>query len=156
VGPIAVIVSSKIRQHSDEMSLIENNDVVQALSPKGPHQSLCDRIGLRRPIRSPDSDHAQSRKSGVEVLPVDVVSVVDQVYGLAIPRRCIDQLLPDPCRTGTGRHHEVDELASDVAHKDQDIQRSEADRLRHQEVGGPDALRLTCQEGPPGLARRAS
>jgi hypothetical protein len=78
--------------------------VVQALSPQGPHQSLGDPVGLRCPIRSPNPNDAKSGEPGVDVLPVDVVSIVDQVDRLAIPRSCIDQLLPDPGCGGTGCH----------------------------------------------------
>ncbi len=137
------------------MALVEDDDVVQALSPQGPRQSLRDRIGLRRPIRSPDPNHAKSGEPGVEVLAVDVVTVVDQVDRLSAPGSGIDQLLPDPGCGGTGGDVQVHELTSRVAHKEQDIQGPEADRLHHQEVGRPDPLRLIAQEGPPGLTWRS-
>jgi hypothetical protein len=155
VWPIEVVIGGKLPEYPEQMALVEDDDVVQAFSADGAHQSLRDRVGLRRPIRRPDPNYAQLGEPIIEVLAVDVVSVVNQVDRLAIPGSCMDQLLPDPCRSGTGRHVQMDELASDVAHKGQDIQCPEADRLHHQQVGGPDPLRLIGQERPPGLARRA-
>src|SRR5712692_9835426 len=155
VWPIEVVIGCKLPEHSYQVALVEDNDVVQAFSPQGPRQSLRDRVGLRRPIRSPDPNHAKSGEPGVEVFAVDVVAVVDQVARLSAPGSCIDQLLPDPGRGGIGGDVQVHEFTPAVTHKEQDIQRPETDRLHHQEVGGPDPLRLIAQERPPGLTWRA-
>jgi len=108
VRPLEVVIGGELPEHADQMSLVEDDDVVQALSPQGPYHSLRDGVGLRRPVRSSDPNNTNRCKLGVEVLAVDIVAIVDQVHRLAVPGRRIDQLLPRarrrwdwPLRSGT-------------------------------------------------------
>ena len=76
-GAIAVVVGGEFREQPDQMALVDDDDVVQAFPAQGPHQSLGDRIRLRRPVRGADAGYADAGQPGVEMPAVSVVSVMD-------------------------------------------------------------------------------
>lgn len=61
VGAIAVVVSRELPEQPDQ----------------SPHQSLSDRIRLRRPGRGPDAGYTEVGQLGVEIAAVNVVLVLD-------------------------------------------------------------------------------
>jgi hypothetical protein len=60
VGAIAVVVSRELPEQPDQMALVDHDDVVQAFPAESPHQSLGDRIRLRRPTRGSDAGYADA------------------------------------------------------------------------------------------------
>ncbi|HEV1997534.1 MAG TPA: hypothetical protein VGR61_05315 [Candidatus Dormibacteraeota bacterium] len=77
VGAIAVVVGGEFREQPDQMALVDDDDVVQAFPAQGPHQSLGDRIRLRRPVRGTDAGYTEVGQLGVEIAAVNVVLVLD-------------------------------------------------------------------------------
>ena len=61
VWAIAVVVSRELPEQPDQ----------------SPHQSLSDRIRLRRPGRGPDAGYTEVGQLGVEIAAVNVVLVLD-------------------------------------------------------------------------------
>jgi hypothetical protein len=77
VGAIAVVVSRELPEQPDQMALVDHDDVLQAFRAESPHQSLSDRIRLRRPGRGPDAGYTEVGQLGVEIAAVNVISVMD-------------------------------------------------------------------------------
>ncbi len=82
---------------------------------------------------------------------MDGIPVVDTVRGPPAPGRGLQELVPDPSRGRTGGDVEEDQLSPLVADAEEDVEGPEAHRLDDEQVGGPDAAELVCQEGSPVL-----
>jgi hypothetical protein len=108
----AVVVPPVGREGSAEMPLVENEDVVQALSEQRSNESL--RVGvLPRGARS--DRHlvkAERLNSPVEVRAVDPIAISDQVPGGRLPRERLDHLLRGPAGRRVRGHVDVEELPS--------------------------------------------
>ena len=47
MGPFSVVVPDEFRQHRSKMLLIQDNQVIQALSAERPNDAFHDRVGTR-------------------------------------------------------------------------------------------------------------
>ena len=98
VGPEPMIVLEVLAQDAPQVLLSENDDVVEAVPPKGTHHALAVRIlprGLRRgeDLLDPHRTHSTN-----EVRAIDLVSVPNDVPGRRVVGEGIDQLLARPLR----------------------------------------------------------
>ena len=81
------------------MSLIQRDDVIDALPPERPDQSFDDAVRLRRVNWRQHRLDADARRAGNEVAAVAAVAVANQYPWLVAPGGGLDHLLPDPrCR----------------------------------------------------------
>jgi hypothetical protein len=143
----------ELSQHPSEMSLVDHDDVIEALCADGLNEPFRDRVGLRRLRRRPHASDSEAAGPRIEIPAVDGVPVVDQVSGLATPRNRLKWLLPDPDRRRTGRDVEVDQLTAVVADEEEDVQDPVVNGVGDQEIGCPDALELIREESPPSNGR---
>jgi len=147
-----VVVAHELGEQREQMPLIQHDDVIKTLSAKGLHYTFRDRVRQGRPVGRSDICDADFGELGGEVIAVDVVSVVDQLSGLAAPGSGFDHLPPDPRRCRAGGNAEMNQLPALVADEEEHIQGLKADRLHHEQVRRPDALDLVAQECSPTLA----
>ena len=63
---VAIVVIGELSQHRTEVRLIDHDQVVEGLSPNGPHDPLGDGVGGRRPWPGANSGDAQVRQLAVE------------------------------------------------------------------------------------------
>src|SRR5713226_3822086 len=136
------------------MALVDGNQVVEALPAGCPHPAFGDRVRGGRPNRGPQTLDSQAGRALSEVGAPDPVMVMDQISRLAVPRRCFDQLPPDPRGAGMGGCLEMDELATPMTVEEDDEERLKGKSLDDEEVSGPDRLSMVGKEGAPALAGR--
>ena len=74
-----VVVGRELGQESVQVPLVEHNDVVQSLLPKGPAKPLRHRICPRRSDRCPHAGEADPGQLALELLAVDRIAVMDEV-----------------------------------------------------------------------------
>jgi hypothetical protein len=79
VGPGSVIVLEVLAQDAPQVLLSKNDDVVEAVPPKGPDHTLAVRILPRGPRRGENLLDSHRTHSTNEVRAVDLVSVPDDV-----------------------------------------------------------------------------
>ena len=147
----AVAPGCKLRQHGPKMLLVQDNDVVETLSPQGANHSLHDSVRRWRVDRGGDGIDADASGALAEVAPVDRVTITKQVSRLLTPGCGLDHLPPHPGSRRVGRHIQVHQLASTVGNEDQDVQRLERQRWHRQQVGGPEMVGVVTQECAPTL-----
>ena len=86
MGTPAIEVPHIFGQHSPQMVLIEDEQVIQTFGPQGSHAALGDRVGLRRPEGSADLGNAKIRQPPIEGRPIPTVTIMDEeARGLAVP-----------------------------------------------------------------------
>ena len=103
------------------MSLIQHDQVVEALPAERPDDSLGHSVGVwgmywRHDRRDPDARSALD-----EVLAVTAVVVANEIPGPCAPRRRFDDLSPDPSCGRVPRDVDVDDTPPAMRDEDQRI-----------------------------------
>src|SRR6266704_5357379 len=94
--PVLVVVADELGQHRQQVPLVEHNQVVKTLSPKGPNHSLDDRVRTRRSNGRGDAINTDPLGTLAKVAPVDGISIAQQMARLASPGCRLDDLSPHP------------------------------------------------------------
>jgi hypothetical protein len=98
VGPGSVIVLEVVSKDASQVLLSENDDMVEAVSPKSPDHPLTVRILPRATRRGEDLLDPHRTHASNEVRALDLVSVPNDVPGRRVVGEGIDQLLACPLR----------------------------------------------------------
>jgi hypothetical protein len=96
VWAINVVVVDVLVEEGMQVSLVDDDRVVQTLRAYRAHDALADGVRAGGPDRCPYGRDAELGQPGAERAAVDIVAVVDEVFGLPSPGGRPDQLLPDP------------------------------------------------------------
>ena len=110
MGPLGVVVADILPQQCDEVPLVEHDEMVEAVSPQGPNNSLRDGIRARSPNRAEERRYTETFGAVDEIAAIDTITVTDQEAWLPAPSGRFQQLAPYPGCGGVGRNVEVDEL----------------------------------------------
>jgi hypothetical protein len=78
---VDVVVVRELDQAGAEVSLVDDDQMIKALSADRAIEPLGDRIRARGPERGSDAGDAQSEWSGSEVAPLNGVAVMNEVVG---------------------------------------------------------------------------
>src|SRR2546426_7989565 len=92
----AIVVRDVLREDRPQVSLVEDDQMVEALATQRADQPLGDGVRLRRTDGRQDRLDGDAGSARDEGAAVTAVAVADQVARLLAPRRRRDQLAPDP------------------------------------------------------------
>jgi hypothetical protein len=154
VGPGSVMVLEVLAQDAPQVLLSENDDVVEAVPPKGPDHALAVRILPRRPRRGEDLLDPHRTHSTNEVRAIDLVSVPDDVPRRRVVGEGVDQLLACPLRGRTIGDVEVHDAAALVL--EEHVQDAKRGCGNDKEVDGNEIMGVIPEKRTPGLRRRLS
>src|SRR5467141_4246300 len=132
----AVVVGGVRFQSSAQMSLAQDNDVVQALAPDRsdqpfgkavlPGRGWCGRL-------VPDAHGAQSARHDAAI---DPVAIADEVVRSLIPRKCLRDLTCNPFGRGICCDVDPDEISAIKPYNDEAIEQFEADGWDNEQIHG--------------------
>src|SRR5580692_7368613 len=136
------------------MSLAQDNDVVQTLTPDRsdkpfgkavlPGRGWCSRL-------VPDAHGAQSARDDAAI---DPVAIADEVARSLIPGKCLRDLTCNPFGRGICCDADPDKVSAVQPDDDEDIEQVETESWNNEQVHGGNVWRVVAQEGPPSLAGR--
>ena len=95
-GPVGVVVVDELSEECVEVTLVDDDQVVQTLPPYRAHCALGDGVRLWRPGWSLDRGDPEASCPVPEVLAIDGIAVVDEATWLPPPGGRLDELAPDP------------------------------------------------------------
>lgn len=101
-------------QNPYQVFLVENNDVIQTVTPYAADEPLYEWILPRRPPGRDYALHAQVSNTIAKRRSVDAVAIANHVPGRAVPWERIDHLLGSPCCGGVGCNVEVQHTSTVV------------------------------------------
>src|SRR5437762_14360556 len=96
------------------MSVVKNDHVIEALTTYASNQSLRVRILPRASWNRPHFPNTHSLDSVLEVLPIDSISVTNQIAGHLLFRKGFDNLLCRPRRRRMFGHIKMNDSAAFV------------------------------------------
>jgi hypothetical protein len=148
-----MIVVDVLSQDAPHVRLVEDDHVVETLTPNAPDHPFDVRILPWRARRRPNLVDAEAIDAPAEVRTIDSISVPQQVTRSRIPRKGIDDLLRGPLCRGMVRDIEMYDPTTLVTKHDKDEQNPEGCRRQSEEVGGHQILDVIVEKTPPGLGR---
>ena len=133
------------------MPLVDDDQMIQALSAECAYHAFGDGVGLGRPDRREYGFDAQPSCPWIEAPTIAAVAIPYEELCLLTPGCGLNQLLPDPLCSGVGRHIRVHELAPVMRDEEGYVQSLQCQRMNREEVSCPDMRCVVPEEGPPGL-----
>jgi Putative undecaprenyl diphosphate synthase len=113
-------------QDATEVSLAEDEDVIQTLAPDGADEVLCEGVLPRAVRRRQDFPDAHTLHSVPKLLAVDVVTVAQEIGGRGVAREGVHNLLGRPGRGGMLGDVEVDDTPAVMGEHDEDEEDTQA------------------------------
>ena len=105
--PAIVVVGDILPQNGTKMPLVDDDQVIQALSAECAYHSFGDGVRLGSSDRGDYGFDAQSSCPWIEAPSIAAIAIADEVLRLLAPGRSLDQLPPDPLCPGMGGHVQV-------------------------------------------------
>src|SRR5215472_9038565 len=130
-----------------QMTLIEYENVVQALGPDRSHPALGDGVGSRRSEWRANLGNTNIAHATIESGAKTAVAVMDEETSrYSLPSAAFDNLLRRLRSGRMRRHPNVDDLPAGMFDHEQHVQHSERDRSDTEELARPDLRPVVAQE----------
>jgi hypothetical protein len=145
-------VRDVLGQNPAQVTFTEEECVIQALLPSRSHPSLGDRIGPRCSERGADLSDAKALEPTIEQLTIAAIAVVEQKPGrLTVPSATFYDLLRRPLGRWMLGYLNMQDFATGMADHEEDVERSEENRLHADEVASPNLASVLLEKvAPPG------
>ncbi len=147
----AVVVVGISPEHVAQMSHVENNKMVQALSSDRSDQALDVTVLPRRPRGRGAISDTHCSDPSLEYLSVDAVAVSDEVFGRRVPRKGLRDLAGDPISRRIGGDRDMNQPTPVMAQDDEAEQQFEGRGGNHEDIDRGNAVGVVSQKGLPRL-----
>src|SRR3989475_10247996 len=138
------------------MAVVENDQMIEALTTYASNHPLRVRILPRASWNRPHFPNAHSLNSLLEVLPIDSISITNQIAGCLILWKGFDDLLCRPRRRRMFGHIKVNDSAAFVRQNNEHKQYVQSSRRYGKEVNRHEVAYVIVEEGSPRLGRRGA
>ena len=133
-----IVVVDVLGEDASEVTLAQDDHVIEALSSDGADHTLGDGIRLRSSERRDDRHDAETAQPQIEVTSKARVPVAYQLEGLLSPGCGGDDLTPDPLSARMPGDVPVLDLSAIVANHEKDVEGPKGERLHGEEAARPD------------------
>ena len=147
-----VEIRDVFRNGPAKLLLVQDEDVIEALSTDAAEKPLADRVRPGRSDRRADDLAADAGEHVVELRAKLVVTIADEESWALAERRRLAQLLGCPVTRRVPRHRGVDHAPAAVLDDEEEEDRAEAPVVGLEEIAGPDLAGVILEERRPGLA----
>src|SRR5713226_919505 len=151
MGARAVVVAEVAAQTTTEVSLVEDNHVVEQFASDGADQALGEGVLPRRARCGENLGRAHALHSLPKLAPEDAVAIAEQVGRRRVIGKCFDNLPHGPSGGGAIGHVEVHDLAATVQQDDKYEDQTEGRRRYDEKVDRDQLGEVVLEERSPGL-----
>ena len=152
MGSSLVVIINVLANNAVQLETIQGQHIVQTIPFQATDEAFTNGIGAWRSFGGLDGFDAGMLDEPGKQRPELLVSIVDEVFGVLVPRGGFSQLLGDPfIGGGAGNSGDNDDAAGVEFDDDKDVDGSEQEIMHHSEVTGPDVVGVVFQESTPGL-----
>jgi len=146
-----MVVTEITAQTPTEVSLVEDNDVVEYVAADGANHALDEGVLPRRAGRGENLGDADPFHASPELVAVDAIAIAQEVARCPVIGERLDDLLRSPCRRRRIGYVEVHDLAAILQQDHEHVEQTEGRRRHGEEVDGDKVRDVVLQERPPGL-----
>ncbi len=130
MGAPPIVITKIACQDPFQLTLVQDDDVIQAVAPDAPDHSFRISILPRAPRSRQDLIDIDAFDALTELTPIDTIAIPDQVFRCRVERKRLNGLLTTPMRCWACGDIEMDNLAPMMRQDHQDVQHPEPYR-RH-------------------------
>ena len=152
--PRAVVVAQVALQTTSQMSLVQDDDVVEKLAADGADHPLGERVLPGGAWCRKNLSDAHALHPSPKLATVDAISIAEEVAWRRIVGKGFDNLLRRPSGSGRVRDVEVYDSSAMVQQDHEHVEDSECHSRHDEEVDGDKIGDVIFEEGPPGLRGR--
>jgi hypothetical protein len=134
------------------MSLVPDDDVVEAVPAEGSNRPFAEGVGFGRSGRRDEEAGPEPLNTPAEVGAVDRVPVMDEEARTLAIADSLDEALGSPDSAGVRGNARVHEAAAVEGENDEDVEEAESAGHEDEEVAGPSLAEVISDEGAPALA----
>ena len=146
MGTPRIEVGDVLVQHPLEMTLVDDQHLIQTLVPHRSDPPLRERVRPRRLYRVSAAVLPQSSQAPIKRFAIPAVPVTEEIpRRIPIPATGVHDLLGSPVGGGMSGHPNLQDLPSLVVHHEEDVQRPEEHRPHPEEVARPDVLGMAVR-----------
>ncbi len=156
VGPGLVVVDAIGAEQAPSMSLVEDDDVVEQLSPDGADDAFGEGVLPRRPWRADNLLESESGDGVSDEGVEDAISVAVKEAQGCVKREGVKHLAPCPFRSGMLSDVDVADAATVVIQNYEAVEDPEGGRGDSEEIDSDRSTKVVVEERPPGLRGWAS
>src|SRR5215471_17036915 len=149
----SMVVSYPRFQNPSQMSLVQRDQIIQALPSHGADQPFAVSLRLGCSEWRLQNAHAHRLHGSIKLHGVDPVSVVEDKPIQLFTTKRFTELLQGPLCCGLLRDVEVSDAACPYFHHHEDVEDPESCADGDKEIAGQDGLGMIAHEGHPTLRR---
>ena len=148
-----MVIVKVASENPSKVTLVENNDVMEALAADRADESLDVRRLPGRPVGNHHLLNIPVLDAFLEERTIDAVAITNQeAWGLFV-RKCLHDLLTRPRGRGIFGDIEVDDMPPMMTENNEGEQYTESSCRNGKEVDRDDVHQVIVEECPPGLRR---
>src|SRR2546425_12583287 len=151
-----MIIAKVTLENAAQMAVVENDQVIEALTTYASNHPFGVRIVPRASGSRPHFPNTHSLNSMLEVLPIDSISITNQIAGRLILRKGFNDLLCCPRRRRMFGHIKVNDSAAFVRQNNEHKQHVQPSGRYGEEVDRHEVAYVIVEEGSPRLGRRGA
>jgi len=148
-----MIVADVAGQDATQVSLPEDEDMIQALAPDRADAPLREGILPRAVRRGKDFLDTHPLHAVPKLLAVDLVAVAEEIGRGGVVGEGVDDLLSSPVDGGMLGHVEVYDPSAMVSEHDKNEEHAQACSGNGEKVEGDEVSHMVVEERPPSLRR---
>src|SRR5216684_2360737 len=146
-----VVVAEVAAQTLSQVSLVEDDYVVEDLAADGANHALDEGVLPRRARRGENLGDADPFHPSPELVALDAIAIAEEVVGRRVIGERLDDLLRSPSGRGAIGYVEVHDLAAMLQQDHEHVEETEGRSRHDEEVDGDEVKDVVLEERSPGL-----
>src|SRR6266851_4303460 len=151
MGARAVVVEEVAAQTTTEVSLVQDDDLVEQFAAEGANDAFGEGVLPGRAWRSENFGQPHALRSSPELATVDAVAIAQEVAGRRVIGERLDDLLRSPSGSGGIGDVEVHDLSAMMQQHHEHVEHPEGRSRHDKEVDGDEVGEVVLEERSPGL-----
>ncbi len=149
-----MIVINVFSKNPSQMSLVDDNDMVQTVPAARPDNAFTKRILPWRARRCDKLLDTQTPDPSLNLLTINRIPITQKIAWSRVERKSLHQLLRCPLSSGMRCHIEVHDVTAVMAEHDKHIENAQCSSRDGEEINPGYTVGMVFKKRPPGLRRR--
>ena len=149
-----MIIINVFSKNPSQMSLVEDNDVIQTVSAERSDNTFTKRILPRRARRSDNLLNTKASNPSLNLFTINRIPITQKIAWSRVERKRLRQLLSSPLCSRMLGHIEVNNPPAIMAEHDKNIENAKCSSRDSAEINPGYTVCMVFKKRPPGLRKR--